>query len=79
MESVSPTDRHYRDALDFCNLSGSEQLVCCPTHIADNRLDLVMTNGPDLDVFVGTPLGTSNHCFVSYVLRVEKSVPEYNI
>ena len=54
LESVSPTDRHGRDALDF---SSCEQLVCCPTHIAGNRLDLVMTDVPDIvDVFVGTPL-----------------------
>ena len=31
-----------------------------PTHIAVNRLDLVMTDVPDIvDVFVGTPLGTA--------------------
>ena len=37
----------------------------CPTHIAGNRLDLVMTDVPDIvDVVVGTPLGTSDHCFV---------------
>ena len=35
-ESVSPTDRHGRNALDFCNLSGCEQLVCVPIHIAGN-------------------------------------------
>ena len=29
MESVSHTDWHGRDALDFCNLSGCEQLVSC--------------------------------------------------
>ena len=41
---------------------------------------LLMTDVPDIvDVFVGTPLGTSDHCFVSCVLRVEQSVPEYNI
>ena len=33
LESVSPTDRHGRDALDFCNLSGCEQLVRCPTRL----------------------------------------------
>ena len=39
-----------------------------------------MTDVPDIsDVFVGTPLGTSDHCFVSCVLQVEQSVPEYNI
>ena len=80
MESVSPTDRHGRDALDFCNLSGCELLVLCPTEIAGNRLDIVMTDTPDiLDVVVGTPLGNSDHCFVSCVLRVEQSVLEYNV
>ena len=79
-ESVSPTDRHGRDALDFFNLSGCVQLVRCPTQIVRNRLDLVTTDVPDIvDVFVGTPLGTSDHCFVSYVLRVEQSVPEYKV
>ena len=77
LESVSPTGRHGRDDLDFCNLSGCEQLVHGPTHIAGIRLDLVMTDVPDVvDVVVGTPLGTSDHCFVSCVLRVEKSVSE---
>ena len=80
LNSVSPTDWHKRDPLDFCNLSGCKQLVCCPTHIAGNRLDLVMTDVPDIvDVIVGTPLGTSDQCFVSCVCRVEQSVPEYNI
>ena len=41
---------------------GFEQLVCCPTHIAGNRLDLVMTDATDtVDVFVGISLGTSDH------------------
>ena len=52
-----PTDRHGLDALDFCKLSGWEQLVPCLTHIAGNRPDLVMTDAPDyVGVFVGTPL-----------------------
>ena len=80
LESVSPTDRHGRDTLDFRNLLGSEKLVRCPIHIAGNGLDLVMTDIPDIvDVLVGTPLGTSDHCFVSCVLRVEQSVPGYNV
>ena len=74
LESVSHTDRHGRGALDFCTLSGCTQFVRGPTHIACNRLDLVI-----VDAVVGTPLGTSDHCFVSCVLRVEQSVPEYNI
>ena len=77
---MSPTDRHGRDALDFCNVSGCEQLVFCSTHIAGNRLDLVMTDFPDIvDVVVGTILGTSDQCFVSCVLPVEQSVPEYDV
>ena len=73
LESVSPTDRHRHEALDFCNPSGCEQLVRCPTHIAGNRLDLVMTDVPDIiDAVVCTSLGTSDHCFVSCVLRVEQ-------
>ena len=35
--SVSPTDRHGRDALDFSYLSVCEQLVRCSTHMADQR------------------------------------------
>ena len=50
------------------------------THIAGNRLDLVMTDVPDIvDAVVGTELGTSDHCLVSCVLRVQQSVPEYNV
>ena len=80
LELVSPTDRHGRDALDFRNLLGSEKLVRCPIQIAGNGLDLVMTDIPDIvDVLVGTPLGTSDHCFVSCVLRVGQSVPGYNV
>ena len=34
-----------------------------------------MTDVPDIvDVVVGTPLGTSDHCLFSCVLRVEQSV-----
>ena len=51
-----------------------------PQTLHGNRLDLVMTDVPDIvDVFVGTPLVTSDHCLVSCVLRVEQSVPEYNV
>ena len=79
-ESVSPSDRHGRDTLYFCNLSGCEQLVHCPTHIAGNRLDLPMTDALDIvDVSIGTSLGSSDHCIVSCVLRVKQSLPEYNV
>ena len=51
-----------------------------PRHFAGHGLDLVMTDAPHIvDVFVCTPLGPSDHCFVSCVLRVEQSVPKYNV
>ena len=72
LKSVSPIDRHGRDALEFCNPSGCEQLMRCPTNIGGNRLDLVMTDVIEIvDVLVGTPQGTSDHCFFSCVLCVE--------
>ena len=71
LDSVSPTDRHGPEALDFCNLSGCEQLVRCPTHIAGYRLDLVMTN-----IYSRCVRGYSTGHFrpVLCVLRVELSV-----
>ena len=51
---ISPTDRHGLDALDFCNMSGCEQLVRCPTHLTE-VLGIV-------NVVIGTPLGNyGNH------------------
>ena len=39
-----------------------------------------MTDALDVvDVIVGTPLGTSDYCFVSCVLRVEQSVLSCNV
>ena len=87
LEWVSLTDRHGNDALDFCNLFGCEQSICYPTHIAGNRFDLVLTDAPDIvDVFVGTPLGTSDHCFVCCLLHgvkvkssIVRSLPVENL
>ena len=82
-ESVIPTDQHGVMLLIFAfckNLSGWELLVRSPTHIDGNRLDLVMTDVPDIvDLFVDAPLWTSDDYFVSCVLRFAQSVPEYNI
>ena len=39
-----------------------------------------MTDFRDMvDVVVGTPLGSSDHCFVCCVLRVGQSVTDYNV
>ena len=59
MESASPTDRQGHVAFDLYNLSGCDQQIRCLTHIAGNRLDLVIMDAPDIaEVFVDTPLGT---------------------
>ena len=51
-----------------------KEVFVCVTHIAGNRCDHVMTDGSDrVDVFVCTPL------FVKCGLRVEQSVPKYNV
>ena len=65
--SVSPTDGHGRDALSFCTLSACTQLVQTPTHAAGNRLDLLLTNVPDVarvSVPSPHPLGTSDHSVI---------------
>ena len=42
--------------------------------------DLVMTDVPDIvDVIIGTPLCTLDHCFISCGFHVEQSVLEYNV
>ena len=57
-----------------------KQLARGDTRNAGNRLDPVMTDVPDIaNVVVGTPLETSDDCFVSCVLCVEQSVPDYNV
>ena len=72
------TDRHGRDALDFSICQVVSSWFAVPL-ILLAILDLVMTVVPDIvDVFVCPPLGTSDHCFVSCVRRVEQSVQEYN-
>ena len=62
----------------FTTVSLTLWLGC--NQIAGNGLDLVMADVLDIvDVVVCIPLDTSDHCFVSCVLRVEQSVPEYNV
>ena len=62
--------------LIFAIYRGCDQLFHCPTHTAADRLDIVIKDAHEIvDVCVGTPLGTSDNCFVSCVLRVDKYVP----
>ena len=78
--SRSPTNSSGRAALDFCSLSGCRQLVAAPTHESGNCLDLVMTDVADVvDVSVGTPIGTSDHCFLHLAIKVSQVVPFHNV
>ena len=79
LESVSPTDRHGSDALDFCNLPGCNQLVHCLTHTAGDRVDLVMTDVPDIVDVVMVLNSALQITALSLLCRVEHSVPEYNV
>jgi hypothetical protein len=48
LNSVSPTNKHGRAALDFHNASSFPQLVDFPTHVHGNTLDLGFTDVPAL-------------------------------
>ncbi len=80
LDSVSPTDSHGRAALDFANVSGCSQLVAGPTHLAGNRLDLVLTDVPDVvKVTTMAPLGTSDHSAISFQLDLRQNIPAYSV
>ncbi len=80
LESVSPTDSHGRAALDFANVSGCSQLVAGPTHLADSRLDLVLTDKPDIvKVITMAPSGTSDYSAVSIQLDLGQNLPAYTV
>lgn len=65
--------------MDFCYLSGCENLVHDPKHVHNNRLDIVMENVPHgIEVSFGSPLGSSDHCYVGWRLSVEQVLPVHN-
>ena len=75
--SVSNTDSAGIAALDFANLSGCDQLVQESTHRSGNCLDLLLTDVPQVvDVKVKPPLGTSDHCIVSFNLKLTFQIPD---
>ena len=74
--SVSGTNGHGIAALDFCTTSGCSQLVDQPTHSGGNRLDLLMTDVPDLVEFqVLAPVGSSDHSAIGFAVKVAQFVP----
>ena len=77
LSSVSPTNCHGLKAFDFSSEAGCEQLVHKPTHRSGNCLDLVFTDVPGVvGCNVGTPIGTSDHSYVSITIRTEQTVPD---
>ena len=77
LSSVSPTDRHGLSACDFSSVSGCEQLIHEPTHVSGNCLDLIFTDVPGVVASrVGSPIGTSDHSYISTSINIRQSVPD---
>ena len=77
MNSVSPTDCHGLRAIDFSTEAGCDQLISRPTHRSGNILGLIFTDVPAVVTSnVGSPVGTSDHTYVSAHIRTEQTVPE---
>ncbi|XP_072041215.1 uncharacterized protein [Amphiura filiformis] len=70
--SRSPTDEEGRIALNLCNSHGLTQIVNGPTHQLGNRLDLIMTDAPNLFTpnEIECNVGTSDHFLVKTALEV---------
>ena len=76
LNSISQTDCHGLRALDFSSKSGCDQIIHNPTHRCGNCLDLIFTDTPGVVAGnVGSPIGTSNHCYVS-AIKTEHAVPD---
>ena len=74
----SRTDSHGVAARDFASLTDCRQLVTGATHQGGGVLDLVLTNVPDLcDVQVGSPIGNSDHSYLSVVLTTNVRAPSF--
>ena len=77
LNSVSQTNPHGIAALDFSTVSGCEQLIQGATHRSGNCLDLLLTDSPGVvTARIGSPIGTSDHCFVSAVIKLDQRVPD---
>ena len=77
LNSVSPTDCHGIRAFDFASESGCDQLIDQPTHRSGNCLDLLFSDTPGVvSCRVGSPIGTSDHSYVSAVIQTEQTVPD---
>ena len=63
-------------ALDFATVFGCDQLVVGPTHAHVGKLDLLITDVPDLEpVAVVAPIGKSDHTSLLAVISMAQAVP----
>ena len=77
LNSISQTDCHGLKALDFSSESRCDQIIHSPTHRSGNYLDLIFTDTPGVVAGnVGSPVGTSDHCYVSTIIKTEHAVPD---
>ena len=77
LNSTSQTDCHGLRALDLSSESGCDQIIHSPTHRSGNCLDLIFTDNPGVVAGnVGSPVGTSDHCYVSAIIKTEHAVPD---
>ena len=77
LNSITQTDCHGLRALDFSSESGCAQIIHNPTHRSGNCLDLIFIDTPGVVTGnVGSPIGTSDHCYVSAIIKTEHTVPD---
>ena len=70
------TNRHGVATFDFTTVFGCDQLVVGPTHARGGKLDLLMTDVPDLiKVAVVAPIGNSDHSSLSAAISMAQAVP----
>ena len=63
-------------AFDFATVSSCDQLVVGLTHARGGKLDLLMTDVPDLiQVAVVAPIGNSDLSSLSAVISMAQAVP----
>ena len=77
LNSVSNTDSHGLRALDFPSESGCDQIIHNSNHRSGNCLDLIFTDTSGVVAGnVGGPIGTSDHCYISAIIKTEHAVPD---
>ena len=71
LSSKSPTDAEGRAAYEFCCTHDLSQIVDGPTHQSGNRLELIITDAPNMisTTAIDHNIGTSDHYLVQALLE----------